>query len=197
MNFSIPYTLPALAISLLLAAPLSANDTETASGLYYEITLNESGDGYQVSGIPTSTPDVDISLTGQVTIKVPHNDDPEKRFTAADLTSHVEGIQWMEHSRADAPAEGEQFDYISFSFISGKATPTAFSWQQDKPQALFSFKNSGHCLGNVALVADDDAFNQLPNSIGTNPGNHFSNLGWGGLNKNHYLGNRTESVACP
>lgn len=197
MNFSIPYTLPVLAISLLMAAPLSANDTETASGLYYELTLNESGDGYQVSGIPTSTPDIDISLTGQVTIKVPHSNDPDKRFTTAAVTSHVENIQWLEHSRADSPTEDEQFDYISFSFISGKATPTAFHWQQDKAQALFSFKNNGPCLGDVELIADDDAFNQLPNSIGTNPGNHFSNLGWGGLSRNHYLGNRSESVACP
>ena len=202
MNFSIPYTLPVLAISLLMAAPLSAaplsaNDTEKASGLYYEITLNESGDGYQVSGIPASTPDVDISLTGQVTLKVPHSDDPDKRFTATDVTNHIEGIQWLEHSRVDAPSEGEKFDYISFSFTSGKGAPTAFRWQQDEAQALFSFKNSGTCLGDVMLIANNDAFNQLPNSTDTNPGNHFSNLGWGGLSSNHYLGNLIESVACP
>ena len=197
MKLSIPYTLPVLAISLLLSAPLSADDADIKSGLYYEITLNENGDGYQVSGIPNRTPDIDISLTGQVTIKVPHNDNPDNRFTTDAVISHVEGIQWLEHSRADAPVEDKKFDYISFSFISGKATPTAFRWEQDKPQALFSFKNSGPCLGDVELMGNDDAFSQLPNSANTNPGNHFSNLGWGGINRNHYLGNQTESVACP
>ena len=59
---------------------------------------------------------------------------------------------------------------------------------------MFSFANTGACLGGVALLDNaHDPFNTQPNSVNTNPGNQFANLGWGAADANNYAGN----YGCP
>lgn len=182
-----------LTLSVVLAT--SAYAAEEEGGLYFSIEHNEDKTAYVVSAIPTAVPDVDISLSGQVTLKVPHGTESEQ-FIVAALNSHVEGYRWIESSRANAPEEAPDFDYVSFSFVPESQARYPFDWEVDKAKPLFSFSNSGKCLGDISLLSDTDPFNVPLNSLSTNPGNHFTNLGWGNINRNHYLGNKEEMVPC-
>ncbi|MFN3786610.1 MAG: cadherin, partial [Thiothrix sp.] len=135
----------------------------------------------------------DISLTGQVTIKAPH----AAGFKVTNLVSTVEGANWVEASRVDAPTEDAQSDYISFSFVGLQGDSARnFAWQAGKEQVVFTFQNAGGCVDGVALMANQDPFNVEKNSANTNPGNQFTNLGWGAVSENHYTGNYGESIKC-
>ncbi len=46
----------------------------------------------------------------------------------------------------------------------------------------------------MALLENSDPFSQLPNSVNTNPGNEFTNVGW--LGGNAYTGNYGGAVQC-
>ncbi|PID33938.1 MAG: hypothetical protein CR976_02995 [Thiotrichales bacterium] len=76
----------------------------------------------------------------------------------------------------------------------------AFAWQGGEEIEVFSFVNTGECLGPVALLDNNnDPFvtpvnNGGRNSMGTNPGNSFSNLGWDA--GNNYGGNYGGSADC-
>lgn len=188
----------ALLTCFLPASLVQAADKDaTPNGVAYGIQLTEAGDAYQVVGVPSNTPDGNISLSGQVTLKVPHSDDPKKRFNLTNLTNEVKGVEWIESSRVDAPTESPDSDYISLSFIVPSGTPNLFPWQAEQALPLFSFNNAGECLGDIDLMEDADPFNQMPNSVTSNPGNQFTNLGWGNINTNHYLGNVGKAAPCP
>jgi hypothetical protein len=170
-------------------------DAEVASAqvLSYKIALAEDGKTYQVVMKPSATPKPDISLTGQVTLKTPH----DSSFKVTGLTSTIEGSNWVEASRVDAPKEDAKHDYISFSFVGLQgASARNYAWEEGKEQVIFSFQNEGGCVDDVTLMANDDAFNANPNSANTNPGNQFTNLGWGSVNENHYAGNYGDAIVC-
>lgn len=161
--------------------------------LTYKLALAEDGKTYQVIMKPSVTPKPDISLTGQVTIKAPH----DSGFKVTGLNSAVEGSNWVEASRVDAPKEDTKSDYISFSFVGLQgASARNYNWEAGKEQVVFSFQNEGGCVDGVALMANDDAFNAAPNSANTNPGNQFTNLGWGAVSENHYAGNEGDAISC-
>ncbi len=67
--------------------------------LTYRLALAADGKTYQVLMKPTVTPKPDLSLSGQVTIKVPH----EPAFQVAQLTSAVKGAEWVELLGAAMP----------------------------------------------------------------------------------------------
>lgn len=187
----------ALAIALttgsLMAADAAKTEAASTDILTYKIALAEDGKTYQVIMKPSVTPTPDISLTGQVTIKVPH----DSGFAVTGLTSAVEGSNWVEASRVDAPKEDAKSDYISFSFVGSQGTSARnYKWEAGKEQVVFSFQNEGGCVDGVSLMAKDDAFNAAPNSANTNPGNQFTNLGWGSVSDNHYAGNDGAAIAC-
>jgi hypothetical protein len=161
--------------------------------LEYKLALAEDGKTYQVWMKPASTPKPDISLTGQVTIKVPN----AAGFKISNLKSSIEGSNWVEASHVDAPKEDTASDYISFSFVGLQGTSARnYAWAEGKEEPVFSFENEGGCVDGVALMADDDAFNVSPNSVNTNPGNQFTNLGWGAVSENHYKGNYGDAISC-
>jgi hypothetical protein len=77
------------------------------------------------------------------------------------------------------------------------ANPGAFAWEANNETEVFTFKNQAACLGSATLINNTtDPFNQLPNSKNTNPGNSFTNLGWGSSSDNNYKGNYGEDVAA-
>lgn len=187
----------ALAIALttgsLMAADAAKTDAAATGILTYKLALAEDGKTYQVLMKPSVTPKPDISLTGQVTLKTPH----DSGFAVTGLTSAVEGSNWVEASRVDAPKEDAKSDYISFSFVGLQgASARNYNWEAGKEQVVFSFQNEGGCVDGVSLMANDDAFNAAPNSANTNPGNQFTNLGWGAVNDNHYAGNDGAAITC-
>ena len=170
-------------------------DTEETSAqvLSYKVTLAEDGKTYQIVMKPSVTPKPDISLTGQVTLKAPHN----SNFKVTNLTSAIDGTNWIEASRVDAPKEDAEHDYISFSFVGLQgASARNYAWKKGTEQVVFSFQNEGGCVEDVTLIANEDAFNVSPNSANTNPGNQFTNLGWGSVSENHYLGNYGDAITC-
>ena len=161
--------------------------------LEYKLALAEDGKTFQVWMKPSNTPKPDISLTGQVTIKTPN----AAGFKVTNLQSTIEGSNWVEASRVDAPAEDAESDYISFSFVGLQGTSSRnYAWKEGKEQIIFTFENEGGCVEGVSLMADDDAFNAAPNSANTNPGNQFTNLGWGAVSENHYKGNYGDAISC-
>jgi hypothetical protein len=142
---------------------------------------------------PSATPKPDISVTGHVTLKAPH----DSSFKVTGLSSTDEGSNWVEASRVDAPKEDAKSDYISFSFVGLQgASARNYNWEEGREQVIFSFQNEGGCVDGVTLMAKDDAFNTSPNSANTNPGNQFTNLGWGAVSDNHYAGNYGDTITC-
>jgi len=170
---------------------LIANDN---GFLDYRLALSKDGQTYEVWMRPTSTPKPDLSLSGQVTLKVPH----AAEFKAINVSSSLKGADWIEASRTNAPEEAPNFDYVSFSFVGmqGNASESSYVWIKDKEQLVFSFENEAGCIDDVQIIRADDPFNVENNSSNTNPGNHFANVGWGSLNNNHFRKVYGDSLKC-
>lgn len=170
----------------------TAPTTVVANSVYYRVDYDNAAARYRVYMYPGSTPAPNLSLTGQVTLKVPHAAQTIDQFTINDLQSAVTNVEWTVGSVVRSPTEETNSDYISLTF--NTTDNQSFPWQGDKPIEVFNFKNSGSCeVGAIQLMANDDLFNQLPNSVGTGPGNQFTNLGWGSYSDNNYAGN----YGCP
>lgn len=90
--------------------------------LVLEYSIRRDGDSsrYRVYMRPQVTPTKNINVTGQITLKVPHGTGGSK-FGITDLQSAIGGVTWTQNLRSDAPSEGSNADYISFTF-SPKAT---------------------------------------------------------------------------
>jgi len=156
---------------------LAANSAWAAQTLDYSIRWNTGDNRYHVYMKPTATPDPDGSISAQVTIRVPHATESDKKFNVSNLSSSISSISWDDSSRSDSPAEAPEYDYISFS-LKQLDSPDAFNWQANEEQEVFSFANSGDCTGPISLMTDNDPFNVKNNSESTNPGNQFTNIGW-------------------
>jgi hypothetical protein len=165
-------------------------------GVEYRIAWDSAASRYRVYIRPTITPSPDLTMTGQVTLRVPHATGTDK-FTVSDIQFKT-GTTWSLSSEVTAPSEDKTVDYLSFTY-----TPIdvrAFAFNTGVEQEAFSFKNTGACMGSVTLLDNtNDPFNQPPdapiNSAGTNPGNSFANAGWGSTNDNDYLGNYGDASA--
>ncbi|MEB4590942.1 cadherin [Candidatus Thiothrix sp. Deng01] len=176
-----------------IVCSIAAASAMAEATLEYKLALAEDGKTYQVWMKPSATPKPDISLTGQVTIKAPH----AAGFKAKNLVSIIDGTNWVEASRVDMPKEDADYDYISFSFVGLQGTSARnYAWEKGKEQLIFSFENEGGCQEGVTLMANDDPFNTEPNSANTNPGNQFTNLGWGTVSENNYAGNYGDAISC-
>ncbi len=164
------------------------------NSVYYRVNWEQTDQRYHVYMYPGSMPSPNMSLTSQVTLKMPHASGTDS-FKVSNITSAVSGITWTESSRINAPKEDTTADYLSFTM--NTSNPKGFQWQDGKALEVFSFANSGTCLGEVALMNNaSDPFNSIPNSMDTNPGNQFANLGWGGSDANHYAGNYGCPASC-
>ena len=150
---------------------------------------------YEVYMRPNVTPAIpNLTLTSQVTIKVPHRTGDE-RFKVSNIKSAVTGTAWLASSRIDAPIEDPTADYISFEVAFPDGNYQVFGWTIDQEVKVFTFQNSGPCLGVVTLLTNADPF-MPPNSAGTNPGNQINILGVSG--DNVYIGNDDlAETTCP
>ena len=171
----------------LLIAPNAVWAAPTATdGIEFRVAYVDGN--YEVYMRPNLDPTGQaVTLTAQVTLKVPHGSDAN-RFQVTGLTSSVAGTEWAETSRVDAPAEDPSADYISLTVAFPTGDHQAFDWASGEELQVFRFANQGNCLGAVELLANDDAF--VPdlaqgkrNSANTNPGNQIDvlNLGRGNL----------------
>ena len=185
-------------LALLVLLPAAHTTFAGVPGnVEYRVAWDSVESRYRVFVRPTTTPTPDLSMTAQVTLRVPHAKDDQK-FTVSDIKTKS-GTNWSLSSEVYAPVEDKAVDYLSFNF-----TPIdvrAFAFKAGVEQEAFSFKNTGPCLGSVALMNNNtDPFNQPPdapdNSAGTNPGNQFANAGWGVTDDNDYSGNYGTAANC-
>ena len=127
-----------------------------------------------------------ITGTGQVTLVVPAN------FTYSNFTN-VSGI-WSVNSVVHSPIENPDYDYISV----GLSVDNGISYLSGSETMLFKLKRTSECNGEVHLIAEDDPFSVLPNSVGTNPGNDLSviDVGIPGLPSYFFSGIYGYAFAC-
>ena len=168
--------------------------------LEYKLELSNDGKSYEVWMKPSAEPQPNISLSGQLTIRVPHAAD----FKAVNLVSGVQDADWIEASRVNAPTENPKYDYLSFSYIGAQGgSAQSYAWKKDEDLLVFSFANEKGCVEGVSIIESNDPF--LPensklkpnNSANTNPGNQFTNLGWGAVGENNFKGVYGKALKCP
>lgn len=184
-------------LALLVLLPAAHMAFAGEGSVEYRVAWDSVDSRYRVFVRPTTAPTPDLSMTAQVTLRVPHATGDQK-FTVSDIKTKA-GTSWSLSSEVFAPTEDTATDYLSFNF-----TPIdvrAFAFKAGAEQEAFSFKNTGPCLGSVALMNNaTDPFNQPPeapnNSAGTNPGNQFANAGWGTTDDNDYSGNYGNAANC-
>lgn len=165
-------------------------------GIEFSIRWDGTNSLYKVYMRPISTPSPDVSTTAQVTVRVPHAEIPD-RFVVSSITPKHTGVIWANNSKVYAPTENPNYDYLSFTAnISDSRT---FKWEAGVEQEVFSFANTGKCLGPVTLIVNKtDPFDIEKNSSGTNPGNEFSNLSWAADSStlSAYVGNYGTAADC-
>ncbi len=164
-------------------------------GVEYRVEWKQTDKRYHVFMRPTSTPTPDLSLTGQVTLRVPHISG-SGQFVAQDIIAKTD-TSWGVGSVVRAPTENSLSDYITFVYT--PANFRAFAFIAGEEQEVFSFRNAGTCAGDVSLLDNqNDPLNQPPdapsNSVGLNLSNQFANAGW--VNDNDYLGNYGAAATC-
>lgn len=170
-----------------------ATTTPVFAGVQFRLSHEASTHEYVVYMTPDSPPSPDLVLSSQVSLSVPHGTD-DSRFMIDSIKSAIPGINWVNHSRVDAPAENPSADYLSFGLYYTGSKPPTFGWQADKEMRIFSFTSPTGCVAGIKLLDNSDPFNQMPNSVNTNPGNEFANIGW--LEGNAYTGNYGNTVSC-
>ncbi|MGB0848093.1 MAG: hypothetical protein ACPGSM_15310 [Thiolinea sp.] len=192
-------SLTADATASLKALPASG---QKALGEGANFSVRRTADGrYRVFIQPATTPSPNLTLNGQVTLRVPHVSGDEQ-FQVSGLTTSVSDTEWLFDSRSNSPAEAPAFDYLSFSLSANNAT--AFSWQAGQETEVFSFTNSNPCPGAVEIINNvTDPFiipvnNDGSNSAFSNPGNQINNLGWNtnDIEANDYIGNYGTPAEC-
>lgn len=182
-----------LAAFIALGLSISASSAFADAVLEYKLAVSDDGKSYEVWMKPSATPKPDISLTGQLTLKVPH----AAKFKAVKVVAGVEGADWIEASRVDAPKEDPKHDYISFSYIGAQGNSSQnYDWKANEERLVFSFANEQGCVNGVSIMANDDPYNVPNNSQQTNPGNQFTNLGWGAVGENNFKGVYGNSPKC-
>jgi hypothetical protein len=159
-----------------------------APSVDYRIAWDDNNQRYHVYMKAIAAPTPNYNMTAQITIKAPHSE--EQPFTIDAFTNAHEDVQWTASGTAHAPEDDQSASYFSYS--ASFKTPAAIDWQPDQEIEVFSFQNKNACLGIVSIMSADDPFN-YPNSLGTNPGNQYTNMGWGNIGENHYRDNYGEA----
>ncbi len=191
MKFRIFNSLKAICLMaiIFLAANIDAN-----AQIHLRVALEQDGVTYAVYAMPDSTINPSpLALTGtaQVTIVA------KTGFTYSNFTD-VNGIWGGSPNSADivvAPVENPDYDYISIALVLDNGIPYVLG-QETK---LFTLKRTSPCEGEVTLIDNDnDPFAQLPNSMGSNPGNEISVIDIGSIPLGFYFysGNYGSAEGC-
>jgi hypothetical protein len=189
---AIRHTLTRTMTTAVAFSALTLFSMEASAAVQYRIGFEAASNSYAVYMTPDSTPSPDMLLSAQVTLVVPHSSN--NAFSVDNITSHINGVNWMDHSRVDAPSENAQADYVSLGYyFSGAGVPN-FGWVAGQEKKILSFTSNQGCIAGVKLIDNQDPFNTASNSAGTNPGNDFVNLGW--QVSNAYTGNYGGAVTC-
>ena len=154
-----------------------------------KIVLLPDNKTYQVSIIPSSTFNATLSNTNsaQITLTAPTGS-----LAITNLRS-VTG-EWELSSSAIAPIENHSADYYSVKYtIPQSGNPFVYTANQEV--ILFTFENSGECIGDISIIDDTSDPFLPPNSQFLNVGNLFTILGVGPINA--YVGSQMANAPCP
>ena len=134
-----------------------------------------------------------ITGSGQVTFKFPSN------LSVSSFTNHAG--TWGQNATVSNPNEAVGFKYVSVGFI---ADSPQIIYQPDTETLLFSFILEGNTTGIPELIHNGvDPFDQLPNSVNSNPGNELTVLDLGVqplgyyIYAGNYTGNTTNCTPSP
>lgn len=137
--------------------------------------------------------------TAQVTLLFPHATG-SNQFVITNLHGKVvpkagQSIEmvWDYSSRANAPTEDPTVDFQSFGYTNSSGL--LFDIPANQEIELFSFQNSGPCLGPVRLITNTEPFAaHIPNSVGGTAGNAMYIFAT--QNTNIYSGNYGTAASC-
>nr|HPQ97103.1 hypothetical protein [Thiolinea sp.] len=110
------------AITVLSACALLA--AQAQAEVKYRVGFDDAAQVYVVYMLPDSVPDPDLTLSAQVTLKVPS----ATGLDVGTIQSAVAGVEWQLHSRVLAPEEDSSGAYLSFGPVFTAGTPPAFGW---------------------------------------------------------------------
>ena len=175
-------------IALVLAAQAGYTFAAPTEGVEYSIRWDGTSGLYRVYIRPVATPAApDIPISAQVTIRVPHAELPNQ-FTipSTGITAAHTEWAWPITSKTQAPPESSTFDYFSFTASVPNSASRDVGWQAGVEQEVFSFKNTGKCLGSISII--NNGTDPIIGGVSSlNAGNEFSHNSWAG--ENDYLGN--------
>jgi len=96
----------------------------------------------------TINPPYHTTATAQVTLKVPTG-----KFEVTNLENLIEGVEFSQNGRSNAPNEDSAYDYIVFGLASFGTRNIRY--QKDGTIPLFSFKNGGDCTGQPIMLMEN------------------------------------------
>ena len=178
------------ALQIATVSLLTIAATQAQAGVKFRLAYNATTNVYAVYMKPDTAPTPDLLVSAQITLVAPHT----ATFQIANLNSTVTNANWLQHSRVNAPLENTAADYLSIGYFAGGTVPK-FNWVANTEKKVLTFTSPQGCVAGLKLMDNADPFNQLPNSVNTNPGNEITNYGWGFSNA--YTANYGTAVTCP
>ena len=97
----------AVSQGLILLALVNASQTATASvtgNIQYKVTWDKTDSRYHVFMLPSATPSPDLSMTGQVTLLVPHGTGTDKFVVDESDIRSTNKNPWILSSTVAAPS---------------------------------------------------------------------------------------------
>jgi gliding motility-associated-like protein len=114
-------------------------------------------------------PPLNSTVSSQLSLRVPTGG-----FDVAKLASKKG--QWQKSVHVKAPTEAPGYDYISFSLV---APTNDITYEKGKEVLIFTFENSGKCVGNLVFIENEKDPFWPPNSKNMNVGNLITVSGAG------------------
>ena len=154
------FTSSPLLLPFELSKTMAVENLPNKDGCVYTYVLEAKNGIFTVSLLSNQTikSPFNTTATAQVTLKVPTGN-----FQVANLQNLIEGVEFNENGRSNAPSEAPTFDYIVFGLAS--IGTRNITYTKDTKIPLFSFANSGECTGELIYLMENfsDAF-YPPNS---------------------------------
>ena len=128
---------------------LIKKSTEVTDCVYtYVLEANDGLFTVSVLSNQTINPPYHTTATAQVTLKVPTGG-----FKVTNLENLVEGVEFSQNGRSNAPNEDSAYDYVVFGLASFGTRNIRY--QKDGTIPLFSFKNGGNCTGQPIMLMEN------------------------------------------
>jgi len=129
---------------------LSPKEPATITDCVYTYILEAKDGLFTVSILSNQTinPPYHTTATAQVTLKVPTG-----KFEVTNLENLIEGVEFSQNGRSNAPNEDAAYDYIVFGLASFGTRNIRY--QKDGTIPLFSFKNGGDCTGQPIMLMEN------------------------------------------